>query len=435
MSLTLRWNTAMWKRVTKSFLSSLRWLLPGMRVKRYLLIAALGMLLMFVGVAQLSWQGVVLNWVLNIALLNSKIGLPLWITGTLFLLMGALVFLAGMRAMNRSILSAITDPDDVPKQVWRKRRLELGPRVVALGGGTGLSNLLSGLKRHTANLTGVVAVTDDGGSTGRLRQSFDVPAVGDLTDCLAALSEVERMPQLMKYRFRRGDELMGHTFGNLLLVSLFELTGDFAEAVRMADRVLALSGSVYPSTPHPARLVAELENGERISGETKIRESGGAVKRVWLDPANPAIMPEVARAIDGARLLVLGPGSLYTSVIPSFLPPRLRQAIKDSQARLVYIVNIMTEPGESDGMDAYGHYLAVASHLGRRPDVVVAHTHKLPPRSLAHYARQGQFPVALDPQPFEKDGVQLLSGDFAQAGELIRHDPRKLARALIGLTR
>jgi uncharacterized cofD-like protein len=425
----------MWKKTAKRLAGSLRWLLPGMRVKRYLLVAAAGMLLAFLGVAQLSWQGAFLDWVLDFVQLAGRLGLPLWLSGTLCFLLGMFVFIAGMRAMNRSVLSAITDPDEVPERVWRKRRLEQGPRIAALGGGPGLSNLLGGLKRHTANLTGVVAVTDDGGSTGRLRESFDVPAVGDLTDCLAALSEVEQMPDLMKYRFERGGELSGHTFGNLFLVSLYELTGDFAQAVRMADRVLALAGSVYPSTPAPARLVAELEDGSRIEGESRIRETPGRARRVWLEPAGPPVMPEVLRAIERARLIVLGPGSLFTSVIPSFLPPDLSRAIRRSEARLVYVVNIMTEVGETDGMSAYDHYRAVAEHLERRPDAVIVHTASLDPAGLRRYAAGGQYRVELDPRPFAADGVRLITGDFAHAGEPIRHDAAKLARTLLELAK
>jgi len=425
----------MWRRTARRLIRSLRWLFPGMRVKRYLLVAVLGMLLMFLGVAELSWQGAFLKWALGIVKFFARSGLPLWVTGTVTILLGLVVFIVGLRAMNRSVLSAITDPDEVPEQVWRRRRLEQGPRIVALGGGTGLSNLLAGLKRRTANLTGVVAVTDDGGSTGRLRESFDVPAVGDLTDCLAALSQVERMPDLMQYRFRRGGELSGHTFGNLFLVSLYEFTGDFAEAVRMADRVLALSGSAFPSTPHPARLVAELADGERVEGESRIRETPGRVRRVWLEPAEVPVMPEVIKAVRLARLIVLGPGSLFTSVITSFLPPALMNAIRESEARLVYIANIMTEVGETDGMSAYDHYRAVAEHLGRRPEVVIVHTAPLPPRALAKYAAGGQYPVSFDEKPFRADGVRVITGDFAHAGEPIRHDSAKLARALLELAK
>ncbi|WP_456413597.1 gluconeogenesis factor YvcK family protein [Oceanithermus profundus] len=425
----------MWAKRARRLLGFLRWLRPGMGVKRYVLVAAAGMLLMFLGVAQLSWQGVFLDWVLDFVLFTRNLGLPLWLSGTVSFLVGLGVFSLGIRAMNRSILSAVTDPDELPERIWKKRRLEAGPRVVALGGGTGLSNLLGGLKTRTANLTGVVAVTDDGGSTGRLRRSFDVPAVGDLTDCLAALSEVERMPELMKYRFQRGEGLSGHTFGNLFLVSLFELTGDFAEAVRMADRVLALSGAVYPSTPHPARLVAELVGGERVEGESRIRETPGRVRKVWLEPESPPVMPEVLRALARAQLIVLGPGSLFTSVIPSFLPPDLRRAIAESPARLVYVTNVMTEPGETDGMDAYAHYKAVAEHLGRRPDAVLVHTAPLEPGALARYAEEGQYPVAYDPAPFDADGVRVVEGDFAHAGAFVRHDPEKLTARLLECVR
>lgn len=422
----------MWPKRAKQLL---RWLLPGMRVKRYVLVAAIGMLLMFLGVAQLSWQGFFLDWVLNFVLFSRNLGLPLWLSGAACFLIGLAVFSLGIRAMNRSILSTVTNPDELPEHIWKKRRLEAGPRIVALGGGTGLSNLLGGLKTRTSNLTGVVAVTDDGGSTGRLRKSFDVPAVGDLTDCLAALSEVEHMPELMKYRFERGEGLSGHTFGNLFLVSLFEFTGDFAEAVRMADRVLALSGAVYPSTPHPARLVAELEDGQRVEGESRIRSTPGRVRRVWLEPPNPPVMPEVLHAIARAELIVLGPGSLYTSVIPSFLPPELSRAIEESPAMLAYVTNVMTEPGETDGMDAYAHYKAVAEHLGRRPDVVLVHTARLDEDALARYAQEGRHPVAYDPAPFTAEDVDVIEGDFAHAGTYVHHDPEKLAQQLLECVR
>ena len=425
----------MWTRNKRPSLPSTRWLLPGMRVKRYAFVAFLGMLLMFLGVAQLSWHGPVLDWMLELARWAVLLHLPLWASGLLLFTLGFGVFVAGIRAMNRSMLSALTDPDQVPEVVYVRRKLEAGPHIVALGGGTGLSRVLKGLKQHTTHLTAVVAVTDDGGSTGRLRRSFGVPAVGDLVDCLAALSDAEQLPTLMQYRFRRGGELAGHTFGNLFLVSLYELTGDFAEALRQANRALALRGAVYPSTPEPARLVAEFMDGSVETGETRIREVGRPLRRVGLEPAEVPAMPEVVAALHQARLIVLGPGSLYTSVIPSFLTPEVRRAIQTAKGRLVYLVNIMTECGETDGMDAYAHYKAVAEHLGRRPDVVLVNTAPVPPPVLARYRAEGQEPVAFDPRPFEADGVRIIADDFLEAGPLAQHDPNKVVRALIGLAR
>jgi len=408
---------------------SLEWLRPGLRVKRYAALAALGFLLALFGVGLASAGAPfpeLARWLL-------ARGVSPVAAGLLTLALGVVLLVLGIRWMNRSILSALTDPDRVPGLVYRRRRLEAGPRVVAMGGGTGLGRLLAGLRTVTARTTAIVAATDDGGSTGRLRAAFGVPAVGDLVDCMAALSPAARTPELMRYRFARGGELAGHTFGNLFLVSLYELTGDFAEAIRAANRMLALLGAVWPSTPEPAVLVAELEDGRRVVGETRLRAAGGRVVRVALDPPEVAVMPEVVAALERAELVVLGPGSLFTSIVASLLPPGVREAVVRSPGRLVQVVNLMSEPGETDGMDAYAHVEAVARHLGRWPEVVLVHTAGFPEAVLARYAAGGQHPVAFDPAPFRKRGIRVVKGDFLEAGELAQHDPKKLIRALVGL--
>ena len=345
-----------------------RWLHPGMRVKRYAALAGLG------------------------------VGMAAWGLG-----------------------QALPLPALPPLAAWG---------VAALGGG--LPRALSGLKEGTANLTAVVAVTDDGGSTGRLRLAYGLPAVGDLVDCLAALSDHPALPRLLAYRFHRG-EFSGHTFGNLFLVTLYEASGDFAEAVRQANAILNLRGQVLPATPQAVRLAARLQDGRRVVGEVALREAGGRVREVGLEPEPSVVMGEVLEALRRADLVLLGPGSLYTSVIPSFLPGPIREAVRRSGALVVYVVNLMTEPGETDGYTAYDHYKAVAHHLGRRPDVVVVHTAPIPEPVLRRYAAEGRHPVAYDPRPFRVDGVRVLEGDFREAGELAQHDPKKLARAVLKL--
>jgi uncharacterized cofD-like protein len=334
--------------------------------------------------------------------------------------------------MNRSMLSAITDPGSVSKQVYIRRRLEAGPRIVALGGGTGLSRVLRGLKMETANITAVVAVTDDGGSTGRLRVSFGVPAVGDLVDCLAALSDAEGLPDLMEYRFKRGGELEGHTFGNLMLVSLSELNNDFAKAMRQANQVLRLRGAVWPATFEAARLWAEREDGTRVQGETALREKSGRIRKVGLAPLGVAAMPEAVHALQKAEMIVLGPGSLYSSVIPSFLPKGIQVAIQQSPARLIYIVNIMSERGETEGMDAYDHFHAIEQHLGRKPNVVLVNNACIPEDLLKRYRAEGQTPVRFNPKRFEGQGVQIVADDFLEPG-FAQHDPVRLVKALMEL--
>ena len=415
------------------FFSSLRWLLPGMRVKRYAFLAALGMLCMFTGVVHLSWHTSFLPWFLQTTLWAGYFSIPLWVSGGLWLVGGLILFLTGLRWMNRSMLSAITDPRSVSKQVYIRRKLEGGPRIVALGGGTGLSRVLRGLKVETANITAVVAVTDDGGSTGRLRVSFGVPAVGDLVDCLAALSDAEGLPELMKYRFQRGEELKGHTFGNLMLVSLSELNHDFAKAMRQANQMLRLQGAVWPATYEAARLWAERDDGSRVQGETALREKPGRIRKVGLAPLGVAAMPEAAQDLQKAEMIVLGPGSLYSSVIPSFLPKGIQVAIQQSPAKLVYIVNIMSERGETEGMDAYDHFHAIEQHLGRRPNVVLVNTARIPEALLERYRAEGQAPVRFNPKRFEGLGVQLVADDFLEPG-FAQHDPIRLVKALISLS-
>ncbi|WP_243093990.1 gluconeogenesis factor YvcK family protein [Thermus thalpophilus] len=403
----------MWKRRLSP--PSLRWLYPGMRVKRFALLALLGVLLFGVGLAEL--------------LPTLGLGGP-WPWGLLF--GGLLLAVLGIWAMNRSMLAALTEPEEVPERVYVRRRLERGPKVVAFGGGTGLSRVLRGLKEHTVHTTALVAVTDDGGSTGRLRLSYGLPAVGDLVDCLAALSDHPALPELLAHRFDRG-ELKGHTFGNLFLVTLFEASEDFAEAVREANAILNLRGQVLPATPEAVRLKARFQDGGEVVGEVAIRERRGRIREVFLEPEPEAVMPEALEAIARAELLVLGPGSLYTSVIPSFLPKPLQKAVQQAKAPLVYVANLMTEPGETDGYTAYEHYKAVAHHLGRRPEVVLVHTAPIPEEVLKRYAAEGRHPVTFDPRPFAADGVRVLTGDFREEGPLAQHDPKKVVQALLGL--
>lgn len=415
-----------------SYLSALRWWLPGMRIKRYALVALVGILLMFVGVLHLAWQSALIPAFVAALRWTALFAIPMWVSGSMWLLLGLLLYLMGIRWMNRSMLSAITDPGSVSKQVYIKRRLEAGPRIVALGGGTGLSRVLRGLKADTANITAIVAVTDDGGSTGRLRSSFGVPAVGDLVDCLAALSDAEGLPDLMEYRFERGEELKGHTFGNLMLVSLSELNNDFAKAMRQANQVLRLRGAVWPATFEAAKLWADRDDGTRVNGETALRLQAGRIRKVGLAPSHVEAMPEAVGALQKAEMIVLGPGSMFSSVIPSFLPKGIQSAIQNSRAKLVYIANIMSERGETEGMDVYDHYQAVATHLGRKPNVVLVHADLIPDEILRRYKAEGQLPVRFTPKRFEGENVQIVAENFLEPG-FAQHDPAKLVRALINL--
>ncbi|MDI3299620.1 MAG: YvcK family protein [Bacillota bacterium] len=306
-----------------------------------------------------------------------------------------------------------------------------GPlRVVAIGGGTGLSTLLRGLKEFPAEITAVVAVTDDGGSTGRLRSELGIPAVGDIRNCLVALAEAEPvMSELFQYRFRRGS-LAGHSFGNLLIAALHELLGDFGAAVRESSRILAVRGTVLPSTTEDVTLCAELEDGRLARGEQAVTREGPRIRRMWIEPVSRPPR-EAVEAILRADLVALGPGSLFTSILPNLLVPELAEAIRSTPAWRVLVVNVMTQPGETDGFDALAHLRAVRRQAGDVVDAVLVNDGRPEPRALERYRAQGAELVAFDLRALAAEGVRVRVADLLQRGEWIRHDPRKLGQWLV----
>ena len=324
----------------------------------------------------------------------------------------------------------------VEQLLHRRVMLGRGPRIVILGGGTGTSNLLRGLREHTSNLTAVVAVSDDGGSSGRLRKAFGMPAPGDLTDCLAALSEHESsLSNLLQYRFVRGEELSGHTFGNLFITTLTEVEGDFGQALRVLNQLLNLSGAVYPATSQPVTLVVTKADGEVVTGESLVREVAGAVKSVTLSPAAPDSLPEVSEAILAADLIVLGPGSLFTSTIPPLLVPDIAYAVARSRAKVVYVGNIMTEAGETDGFDAFDHVAALEAHGSRRPDLVLLNSETVDAERVASYLLESATVVAPAADRFAIAGIEVVSQPLMASGATAQHDSVLLANALAKLAR
>ena len=416
------------------------WLTPGMGVKRHVAVAVAGGLVFALGAA----AGVV--WLLGEARqtvaepIEDVLAAPSWslLGGWLALalvLLGVWVVSYAVKRLNRSLLSHwLSEPSAAGALLHERLRCARGPRIVALGGGTGLSRLLRGLRRSTSNLTAVVAVSDDGGSSGRLRAAFGMPAPGDLVDCLAALSSDEAaLGRLLGYRFSRGDELRGHTFGNLFLTTLTEVEQDFGDALRTANRMLDLWGAVYPVTAHPVELSVRKRDGRELVGERRAHEGGGAITTVRLQPAEPEALPEVLEALEAADLVVLGPGSLFTSTVPPLLVPAVRAALLQTRAPLTYVCNIMTEDGETTGLDAWEHVAALYDHLGRYPDVVMVNDEPLDERRLAAYAEEGASLVEVDPAPFAEAGIRLLRRPMLDAGVHAQHDPERLAAALIEL--
>jgi uncharacterized cofD-like protein len=317
-------------------------------------------------------------------------------------------------------------------------------RVVCLGGGTGLPVVLRGLARHVRpgasgrrlDLTAVVAMADDGGSSGRLRRTRGLLPPGDIRNCLVALaSSGGVLAEVLQYRFGGRGSLAGHALGNLLLAALTERQGDFLEAVRLAGQLIEARGTVLPSTLEPVHLVAELGDGRRVLGERNLARLSVRVQRVSLHPSRPSASAGVLEAIARADLVTLGPGSLYSSVIPNLLVDGVADALRASRGKRVLVANLMTQPGETTGLDAVEHVRAVLDHAGPVVDGVLLNSTPLPPAAVQRYLREGSGPVRVDLDRLRRLGVVPIQADLLRAGSRVRHDARKLARVLLDLSR
>jgi uncharacterized cofD-like protein len=325
--------------------------------------------------------------------------------------------------------------------------LSPGFRVVALGGGTGLSTLLRGLKEHVirrtddrataerpiADLAAIVTVTDDGGSSGRLRRENRILPPGDIRNCMVALSKDEALlGRLFQYRFHAGRGLIGHNFGNLFLAALTHVTGDFTEAIRVSSKVLAIRGRIFPSTLSNVHLVATLENGRTVHGETRITASRVPIKRLKLSSRRVRPLPIAIEAIKEADLILLGPGSLYTSILPNLLIPEIATAITKSKAPRVYVANLMTQPGETTGYALADHLRAIQKHVPRRViDWVVANRQLVSPDVARRYRAQGAEPVAVDLAALQRLGFRVILDNLLEEHGVLRHNTRRLSRLLL----
>ncbi len=315
------------------------------------------------------------------------------------------------------------------------------PRLAVLGGGTGLAVLLRALKRargpqaNAEGLIGVVTMTDDGGSSGRLRRDFGVLPPGDVRNCLAALADDEDLlTRLFQYRFANGEGLSGHSFGNLFLTALTGITGNFYQAILTAEEILSVRGRILPSTLSDVHLRARGASGKWYEGESAIGMAAERLTQLELEPAAVAAFPAAISALRQADLIVLGPGSLYTSILPNLLIPAIRQAVQESSARVFLALNLMTQPGETDGMTGLDHLQAVQRHVGEGlVDGVIANMTPLPSDRLARYAALGSMPVEVDRADFEAHGVQLIEEELLADDELIRHDDESLGTVILRL--
>lgn len=422
-------------RFFQSVRQELRWLAPGIGVKRWLIPLLIGTTLVALGLTMVAldiYRNAPETWQPILSLLSLQ-ELDRGIRVIVFSLVGVGLILYSVIGFNRSLLRPFMRPDkSIVDAVSSYRRKEKGPRVVVIGGGTGLSSLLRGLKEYTHNLTAIVTVADDGGSSGALRRNLGILPPGDIRNCLAALSDDEDLlTQIFQYRFSEAAGVNGHSLGNLFISALADITGSFEQAVAESGRVLAVRGRVVPSTLHDVRLVADLvdpstQKDIRVRGESNIPTTPGKVKRVWLEPSNPKAYPMAIQAILNAELIVIGPGSLFTSILPNLLVPDIVAAVFASRAYKFFICNVATQPGETDHFDCLDHVQAIEKHLGGRIfDLVICNDRV-----------SEQLPEKVEPVlPNERlsERYSIYCADLLDEVQPWRHDSKKLARVVMDL--
>ncbi len=406
----------------KNFKTLFKWLHPGIGIKRWIGLAFFGFMLVVIGSGHLRDEEF---WIIQII-------------DTLVLISGIIILILGIKRMIRSFVTAFIPSSKGAELVdilYHRSQLGRGPRIVAIGGGTGLSVLLSGLKEYTSNITAIVTVADDGGSSGRLRQQFDILPPGDIRNCLVALADTSTlMRDLFQFRFDDSSELSGHSFGNLFITVMTRLTGDFEKAIKETSKVLALRGQVIPSTLNNVVLVAEHQDGSTTVGENKIPKTHIPIKRVTLRPQQPEGTPEAIKAIEEAQLIVLGPGSLYTSIIPNLLIKDITDSVVASEAVKVYVCNVMTQAGETEGYRASNHIKTLIAHSHPRIfNYCILNTGEIPSAILKRYAQEDSYPVINDTRSIENMGYRVIEGDVAVTDDVVRHDPLKLAKIILGI--
>jgi len=406
-----------------------RWLTPGLGVKRWLVVILMGTTLLGIGFAVLVldvYRTAPETWWLPILSFLSLRFLDRTLRAVIFGGLGLLLVLLGLWGLNRSLLRPFMKPGKtILETIAMHRRRERGPRIVAIGGGTGLSSLLRGIKSHTANLTAIVTVADDGGSSGELRSRLGVLPPGDIRNCLSALStDEELLSQIFQYRFANSSGLNGHTLGNLLITALADITGSFEEAVAESGRVLAIKGRVLPATLHDVRLVAEIslpDEGREVKvvGESTIPKTNGVIERIWLEPGNPLAYPLSVQAILNADLIVIGPGSLYTSVIPNLLVPGLADAVRASKALKFFVCNVANQQGETIGYSWSDHIHAIERNVENiHFDVIICNqdsgirfpkgVEKVKPDDSLQESYSAYFaPIADKENPWRHDSMKL----------------------------
>jgi uncharacterized cofD-like protein len=425
-------DRSFWRKISRSY----RWFIPGIGVKRWFLVLLAGITLLGIGLAVFLldvYRTAPDTWWLPII---SFLSLP-FLTRTwrilVFIGIGFGLIGVGIWGLNRSLLVPFLRPGkQLVDQVSDYRRRERGPRIVAIGGGHGIATVLRGLKAYTNNLTAVVSVADDGGSSGELRRNLGILPPGDIRNCLAALSDDEALlTQLFQYRFGQDTGLGGHSFGNLFISALSDITGSFEEAIAESGRALSVNGQVLPATLHNVRLVADVElpntqTEVRVEGESQIPQAEGNVRRVWLEPDNVSAFPPVIQALLAADMIIIGPGSLYTSLLPNLLVGDLLEAIRASRGFKIFISNVTTQQGETEMYTAGDHIRALENLVGSElVNIIISNLwYDLP---LSNGMQWVKVDEAL------KQDSRLYVSDLADHEQPGHHDASKLAQAIMDL--
>ncbi len=410
------------------------WLLPGLEVKRWFLLIFFGSVMIVLGFMVLADIRPIYRTLELIR--QAALFLPSNFLAAVFILIGAVIFFKGWQKTTLSIMDMNSEKGNssILEKLYRRRKLNRGAKVVAIGGGTGLSMLLRGIKRYTSNITAIVTVGDDGGSSGRLREEMGILPPGDIRNCIAALGDDEDLiTELFQYRFKTGEGLEGHSFGNLFLTALCSITGNMVKAIKESATVLNIRGVVLPATLDDMKLGAEFEDGRIVHGESSIPEAHGQIKRLFTEPENCQALPEAIAAIGDADLIILGPGSLYTSVIPNLLVNGIVEALMKAKAKKIYVCNIMTQPGETTDYTVASHINALFKHAkGNKIVDAVLVNNRLPDNISEGYAQQGSIPVRLDMENIAPINIEIVSQKLIQENKegLVRHSSNRVARAI-----
>lgn len=418
------------------------WLCPGINIKRWLLLFAVGVLMCALGLAfffnyQIMGTAEELLFQMTYVTTGRYSNGMIMLAGGILLLLGFGVMIYGTRRMIFSVVGAVV-PDkngSLMETIFIQRKLTRGPAITVVGGGTGLSTLLRGMKYITNNCTAVVTSADDGGSSGRLRKELGIIPPGDLRNCLTALADREPlMERLMQYRFQGDSPLAGHCFGNLFIAAMAQAEGGMEEGLDATSQILKVRGKVVPSTLENIQLQAEMNDGTLVLGESEIPKAHKRIRRMMMLPEDAPAARAAIKAIEEADVLIFGPGSLYTSVIPNLLVKGICDAVVKSNAVKIYICNVMTQPGETDFFGAYEHVRALIDHVGVQfLDFVIVNDQEITGEQLLQYNAEGSTPVTPDVEKIRNLGITVVPARLISKNDLVRHDPRKLSRVLIAL--